>query len=905
MIIQRVVKVQVLLLSLILLTQSAFAASKNKSSKSSSSKAKSSSTSKVQRHTSAHQYGPGEKVLFLKPSKPDPHFEITAEQRGIYFPTKIREGRGSSLEQKARTPPEKHRNAAAITFPSQTQSKRSSKKGKAKSSSSRAVSSTNIATERRIEHQQSKPRFSGSQLISGDVGLQAHKPQGASVEKNGWKILMGPSVAPDESIQETSSNEHRTFTSFTDGAQRTIVDLKKLRGKSKSSSISSYESFARNIKSVNHHSKIDSNFGPTRRSMQVSIPKQKLKHKYATITKRVPSKSNSERESTRYGKKVRMSFSNAKLPRHSASSKDHSQYFRPSSTESGLNVMSDSPVMTLDTKKLVIEPTFSSAEPTSMMSTTENFSSEHDDPNGPTTASVNSRYDRLPLNHRDIITSDDNDFHTKTAFGAADYPLLSVSATMNNPSERLNYNDNHHDEQTGDSDIAATNPHVEFLSFPDINHHQSHEIQEPQLQNGLIEDDNITPPPPPPEFLAATGNAFPSETHGVGRFPPSKNGKPYQFPPFHRVPIPIPYFAEQNFPLKVLPSEDPINIATPSDHPPISSSSRHPPLQLENSPPPPPPPHFHGPPGHLGLVHHGPRHHGPAHLGPGHHGPGHHGPLASIHHHPLPPPPPPPPHLAMEGGRPPPLLNPLDIGSGRHIPGQGPPPPPGVDPDHPAVQHALRHPYTVLKEPSSLEPPDSSAVAESNKNYLHYSVHKNALIPLDKRLVYLAMIFSWMFWISAFYSYYRWSAKGNKNQQILLNVPKNGETPEVSTRALDLGSQWNFTKVLEYIEIAQKTYEGFDWQDLNCQKRTLCELVQKQNEPWGETGRKMANSYVYRVMDALDGVPIPKVIQTYLKEYKEAISQGKNSSKDCGQVYAGCKFSIKDVLAKSAAKKKA
>ncbi|ODN01889.1 hypothetical protein Ocin01_04803 [Orchesella cincta] len=132
-----------------------------------------------------------------------------------------------------------------------------------------------------------------------------------------------------------------------------------------------------------------------------------------------------------------------------------------------------------------------------------------------------------------------------------------------------------------------------------------------------------------------------------------------------------------------------------------------------------------------------------------------------------------------------------------------------------------------------------------------------------------------------------------------------GQYGAYTGRALDLGSQWNFTKVLEYIEIAQKTYEGFDWQDLNCQKRTLCELVQKQNEPWGETGRKLANSYVYRVMDALDGVPIPRVIQTYLKEYKEAISQGKNSSKDCGQVYANCKFSIKDVLAKSAAKKKA
>jgi hypothetical protein len=132
-----------------------------------------------------------------------------------------------------------------------------------------------------------------------------------------------------------------------------------------------------------------------------------------------------------------------------------------------------------------------------------------------------------------------------------------------------------------------------------------------------------------------------------------------------------------------------------------------------------------------------------------------------------------------------------------------------------------------------------------------------------------------------------------------------GQYSAYTGRSLDTSSPWNFTKVLEYIEIAQKTYEGFDWQDLECQKRTLCELVQKQNEPWGETGRKLANSYVYHIMDALDGVPIPQMIQTYLRQYKEAVTQGKNSSKDCGQVYSKCKFSIKDVLNKAAAKKKA
>jgi len=123
-------------------------------------------------------------------------------------------------------------------------------------------------------------------------------------------------------------------------------------------------------------------------------------------------------------------------------------------------------------------------------------------------------------------------------------------------------------------------------------------------------------------------------------------------------------------------------------------------------------------------------------------------------------------------------------------------------------------------------------------------------------------------------------------------------------RALDTtpGSRWNFAKVLEYIDIAQKTYEGFDWQNLECQKRVLCELSQKDN--WaGETGRKITNNYLLTFMDALDGIPIPRMIQAFLIEYKEAISQGKNSQKQCGEVYSKCKFSIKEVFADAAKKK--
>jgi len=132
--------------------------------------------------------------------------------------------------------------------------------------------------------------------------------------------------------------------------------------------------------------------------------------------------------------------------------------------------------------------------------------------------------------------------------------------------------------------------------------------------------------------------------------------------------------------------------------------------------------------------------------------------------------------------------------------------------------------------------------------------------------------------------------------------PYNGLTAAVG-RALDETKTWNWSAVLELIDMAQETYEKFDFQSLDCQKKALCDLAQKQNE-FGETGRKISSSVTYmtnvskRYMDILEGLPIPQIIKTYLKEYSSAINQGKVSSKDCSIYYPKCQFAIKETFVK-------
>jgi len=124
----------------------------------------------------------------------------------------------------------------------------------------------------------------------------------------------------------------------------------------------------------------------------------------------------------------------------------------------------------------------------------------------------------------------------------------------------------------------------------------------------------------------------------------------------------------------------------------------------------------------------------------------------------------------------------------------------------------------------------------------------------------------------------------------------------VSSRSIDSGSSWSVSwpQVLYMISLAQETYEKFDFQSLECQKKALCELSQKQTD-FGETGRKISSTFSYaskRFLDVVEGLPMPKIIQTYLKEYKDALNQGKNSSQDCSEVYTKCNFSVKEMIQK-------
>lgn len=780
----KVIKVKVLVFLVIFAQVSLVASGSSSKSKSKSTKGKASSStpSPSSRQRSGHQYAP---PLILRPSKPDPHFEILDEQRAYYnFGRRLREGRDGSSERK----PTKLKEATPTSLsrakdisPATSFSKKD-RKAKSKPMLTSAESTFMKKSNEGVVSR-TKPKFSGSQLISGDGGPLTHSRRRESVEKDGWKILMGPSVAPEESTQEIRDDETNLgFTSLTDDGAVKHRTITRLRPRKKAKSISAgkldkyfdlneitepkktskfIDANSRDIStSTSSRKKSSSSSSASRRNMQVSIPKQTTKHKYAKITKRVPSKASTiftERSEVKRTRKspAPQSNQNSKSIRPSQPIKS-SLETRYASLEIENDVSMMSPVMTLDTKKLRIEPIGSSAEPNqftkvSSMSTEQEQEEPPIQSQSPPRTFLESRFDPISVHMvGDLPTElvdgnpdeDHHDHHdhfeTKTALESSEYPLVRLSASMN-------YNINHHKDQGGivtASSFSNQNQDVDMSTqhFPEFSPFSpSHlaDIHEPEVKPASFEEAEHmlhSPPPTSPqvEFMGIGSKApLPPPLHhgpfGKSRLPPPPlhNGRlKSKLPPLHsrfRYPVELPFQPTAQFHGSIAPSEN--FMATPGRYPhfPVGSSRHPPPPGLHDNLPRPPPQaqaassdmhpmsHGNGPvaaPAHSHLIIHPTPHHYPHH-----------------HHH-RHPPPLPPPHFHHRPHYRPPGISPLDVGSGRKAPPPGdfvieigpgkvfqqnsPPPPLGVDPDHPAVQHALKNPHQILNDGIYLEPTSSS-----------------------------------------------------------------------------------------------------------------------------------------------------------------------------------------------------
>jgi len=95
--------------------------------------------------------------------------------------------------------------------------------------------------------------------------------------------------------------------------------------------------------------------------------------------------------------------------------------------------------------------------------------------------------------------------------------------------------------------------------------------------------------------------------------------------------------------------------------------------------------------------------------------------------------------------------------------------------------------------------------------------------------------------------------------------------------------------IIQWISMLQDIYEKFDYNDLDCQKRLICEVM-REPEYFGGMAKKFKNGFQYAKY--LEVLSLPDDMRELLDEYLDANSRA-DQQKECAEFFQ-CPYSIKD-----------
>jgi len=101
----------------------------------------------------------------------------------------------------------------------------------------------------------------------------------------------------------------------------------------------------------------------------------------------------------------------------------------------------------------------------------------------------------------------------------------------------------------------------------------------------------------------------------------------------------------------------------------------------------------------------------------------------------------------------------------------------------------------------------------------------------------------------------------------------------------------NSLNVVQWISMLQDLYEKFDYNDLDCQKRLICEVM-REPEHYGTVAKKFKSGFQYAKY--LEVLNLPDDMRELLDEYMDA-NQTADSQKDCEEFFT-CPYSIRESM---------
>jgi len=108
-------------------------------------------------------------------------------------------------------------------------------------------------------------------------------------------------------------------------------------------------------------------------------------------------------------------------------------------------------------------------------------------------------------------------------------------------------------------------------------------------------------------------------------------------------------------------------------------------------------------------------------------------------------------------------------------------------------------------------------------------------------------------------------------------------------RSSSEGWGFNAMHVLQWISMLQEVYEKFDYNDVECQKRLICEVL-KEEDYFGNVSRNLKSGF--ELAKYLEVMNLPDEFRELIDEYMDA-SERSLGQKQCEEFFE-CPYSLKE-----------
>jgi len=193
----------------------------------------------------------------------------------------------------------------------------------------------------------------------------------------------------------------------------------------------------------------------------------------------------------------------------------------------------------------------------------------------------------------------------------------------------------------------------------------------------------------------------------------------------------------------------------------------------------------------------------------------------------------------------------------------------------------------AMAAPSESMYEESAELMENEARFLYFNSSSTATsLTLLGALILLGVIFYLVYVGGLLAPVANSGYAHNRYGQDYGQYNQNGQ---YQARSNNDGFDFNAMNVIQWISMLQEVYEKFDYNDLECQKRLICEVL-KEEEYFGSVSKKMKSGFqLARYLEVLN---MPDDFRELLDEYLDA-SERSVGQKECEEFFQ-CPYSLKE-----------